>query len=744
MAPRDILPNGEKRSGEPMAWGVPQSLQVRLTLVVGLLILATGWGLAFLLEHDATRNLRNLLEAQQYSTARAVAQSIDGQLRLRLDSLARVAGRIPDGVLSDPRQMNAFLAERRAIYNLFDLGLAVVRADDGGEIATWPPGTRTTPPDYKGLDVFNAAAAGRPVIGSPVRVPGNGIPVIPFAVPISGSDGRTAAVMIGLARIEAADFLTAARSGESGGTGDILVAAPLAGVFVTGTDPAYILKPLPPPGVNHLHDRAMGGFMGAGVTVSSQGVEELVAFHPVPATGWFVVARLPTDQAFAAIRVMRWMVFGGAAGVSMLVALIAAIFVRRALRPLKIAARALDEMSLGTTPLRSLPTARNDEVGRMVASFNRLVGWLQRETEALRVNEEKLRTLYELAPIGILLTDMDGHFVEFNAEFLRICGYPDDELKKLDTWALTPSQYAPDEQRQLDSLRKAGRYGPYEKHTRRKDGTLVPLRLNGVLVTGPDGRPAIWSIVEDISEWVEQRDRQQKLLDELNCSNHELEQFAYIASHDLREPLRMIGSYIALLERRYADQLDSDAREFIAYARDGAVRMNRMVLELLEFSRIGRLTGTAMPVALGDIVAETITDLSETIKECGAEISVAPDLPTVSGWPSELVRLFQNLIGNALKYRHADRPPVISIFATADAEGWTISIADNGIGIEAEYFEKIFNIFQRLHTRDRFEGTGIGLAICRKIVQHHGGRIGLNSIPGTGSTFFFTLPRAPT
>ena len=229
--------------------------------------------------------------------------------------------------------------------------------------------------------------------------------------------------------------------------------------------------------------------------------------------------------------------------------------------------------------------------------------------------------------------------------------------------------------------------------------------------------------------------------------NSELEQFAYVASHDLREPLRMIMNYLSLINRRLGDQLDDDTKAFIGFAVDGAKRMDRLILDLLEFSRIGRRAGAAAPVALSEAVADALGNLALTIEETSAKVTVAADLPTVTGSQDELVRLIQNLVGNALKYRAPDRPPAISITAQAARNGdkaeWIVAIADNGIGIDAEYFQRIFSIFQRLHTREEYEGTGIGLAVCKKIVEQHGGRIWVDSTPGAGSTFFFALPDGP-
>jgi light-regulated signal transduction histidine kinase (bacteriophytochrome) len=230
--------------------------------------------------------------------------------------------------------------------------------------------------------------------------------------------------------------------------------------------------------------------------------------------------------------------------------------------------------------------------------------------------------------------------------------------------------------------------------------------------------------------------------EELKRSNAELEQFAYIASHDLREPLRMVNSYLSLLQRRYGDKLDQDAKEFIGYARDGGVRMDRLILDLLEYSRVGRRSKPMAPTPLGDVIATACHNLEVAIAERGTILHIPSDLPVVQADSNELTRLLQNLIGNAIKYCAPETAPEITIEWTDEPDHWCFDIRDNGIGIAPEHFDRIFMVFQRLHSRGEYEGTGIGLAVCRKIVEHHGGRIWLTSEPGKGSTFHFTLAKA--
>jgi signal transduction histidine kinase len=229
-------------------------------------------------------------------------------------------------------------------------------------------------------------------------------------------------------------------------------------------------------------------------------------------------------------------------------------------------------------------------------------------------------------------------------------------------------------------------------------------------------------------------------LDELARSNTELEQFAYVASHDLQEPLRMVASYVQLLAKRYRGKLDSDADDFIGYAVDGATRMQQLINDLLAFSRVGTRGTQLMPTDTESVFSGVIQSMHLAIAESGALVTHDP-LPTIVADATQLGQLFQNLIGNAIKFR-GDAQPQVHVSATLRNQQWLFSVRDNGIGLEPQYADRIFVIFQRLHVRGEYSGTGIGLAICKKIVERHGGKIWVESELGKGSTFSFTLAGA--
>jgi PAS domain S-box-containing protein len=274
-----------------------------------------------------------------------------------------------------------------------------------------------------------------------------------------------------------------------------------------------------------------------------------------------------------------------------------------------------------------------------------------------------------------------------------------------------------------------------------KDGSVVWIRDEAVLVRDPDGRPLYWQGVQyDVTESKEASAELERQARELERSNEELEQFAYIASHDLQEPLRMVSSYTQLLARRYGDKLDEDAREFIGYAVDGAERMHTLINDLLRFSRVETRGREFVPTDLGWVLEAALANLRVAVEESGAQVTWDA-MPTVRGDEVQLVQLFQNLVGNAIKFRR-EEPPRVHVGVRKEGAWWEISVRDNGIGIDEPYVDRIFVIFRRLHGKSEYQGTGIGLAICKKIVERHGGRIWVESRPGVGSTFLFTLPAA--
>jgi PAS domain S-box-containing protein len=366
----------------------------------------------------------------------------------------------------------------------------------------------------------------------------------------------------------------------------------------------------------------------------------------------------------------------------------------------------------------------------------------KRIEEKLQESEIRFRGTFEQAAVGIAHTEAaTGHFIRINQKYLDIVGYTRPELLGRHFQEIThPDDVLLDLEYTEQLLN--GEISTYamEKRYLRRDGSPVWVNLTVSLVRKPSGEPVYFiPVIEDISERKQAEAALAQQAAELERSNQDLEQFAYVASHDLQEPLRMVSSYLKLLERRYRDKLDTNAQEFIGFAVDGASRMQRLIQDLLTYSRIGTRGKTLQPVAAEQVLQQALKNLQIALEESHAEISHDP-LPTIMADEGQLVQLLQNLVGNALKF-HREQALRIHVGVQAADDQWLFSVADNGIGIDPAMREAIFIIFKRLHTREAYAGTGIGLAMCKKIVERHGGRIWVESEPGQGATFYFTIPK---
>jgi len=361
--------------------------------------------------------------------------------------------------------------------------------------------------------------------------------------------------------------------------------------------------------------------------------------------------------------------------------------------------------------------------------------------EALRDSEELFRKTFELAASGIAHVTLDGRFMRVNPRLSEILGYPEGEL--IDRSVKQISH--PDDRDVTDPQRALVRAGEresvrFEKRYVRKDGGVVWVSLGVALVRSAAGTPLYEiAMFDDITERKEAERALREAHEELKRSNSELEQFAYVASHDLQEPLRMVSSYTQLLGRRYGEKFDADAKEFMAYIVDGATRMKQLIEDLLAYSRVGTKGKDFKAVDMEKPLRRAINNLKAAIEESGAQVTHAP-LPTLAADEVQLAQLFQNLMGNALKFR-GPATPHIHVALQDLGDHVEVAVRDNGIGIEPQYFERIFMVFQRLHDKGEYPGTGIGLAICKKVVERHGGQIRVESKLGEGSAFIFTLPK---
>jgi PAS domain S-box-containing protein len=364
-------------------------------------------------------------------------------------------------------------------------------------------------------------------------------------------------------------------------------------------------------------------------------------------------------------------------------------------------------------------------------------------TERKRL-EERFRQVVEAAPNAMVMVDRAGLVVLVNAQTEKLFGYTREELFSKTIETLVPERFRAGHHTYramyFDDMKPRLMGTGRDLYGRRKDGSEFPVEIGLNPVTTSEEVFVLAAIV-DITERKRAELELLKKTEELARSNQDLEQFAYVASHDLQEPLRAVAGPLQLLQRRYQGQLDARADEFITHAVDGATRMQKLIDDLLAYSRVGRSGAVHQLTQCGNVLDQALKSLSVGLQESGAQINRG-ELPAVLAIPTQLTLLFQNLIGNALKFRRSDRPVQIDVDARKQGGDWVISVKDNGIGIDPQYFERIFLIFQRLHGRAEYPGTGIGLALCKRIVEQHGGRIWVESAPGSGTTFFFTLSAA--
>ena len=363
----------------------------------------------------------------------------------------------------------------------------------------------------------------------------------------------------------------------------------------------------------------------------------------------------------------------------------------------------------------------------------------RRIEDSLRQSEQNFRALFENAYDGILIIMDEGEFVYANKRMEEITGYNGEKLLQLNIKDLTH----PDEFEKIVEEYQKRFEGKtvtiqYETIIVNKNGKSVPVELSAAKTIW-ERKPAFISIFRDITERKKAEEELKATLKDLKRSNIELEQFAYVASHDLQEPLRMITSFTQLLQNRYQDKLDDDANDFINYAVNGATRMQNLIKDLLIFSRVGTRGKPFKTTDMNGVLEAVIATFQQIIKKTNITLTYNP-LPVIIADEPQMIQLMQNLISNAIKFRN-EEPPRIHVSGEVKADKWIFSVSDNGIGMDSKFFDRIFVIFQCLHVKDKYGGTGIGLAVCKKIIQRHGGKIWVESEIGKGSTFYFTISK---
>lgn len=438
-----------------------------------------------------------------------------------------------------------------------------------------------------------------------------------------------------------------------------------------------------------------------------------------------------------------------ASGVLMVLIILINIYLIRksVVHPLKALSAGAERIGAGNFDYVA-ETKHDDEVGKLAQAFNTMIERLQERTAALSKAKDELeikvqertaelkaastynRSLIEASLDPLVTINAEGKITDVNTATVKVTGCSAQDLIGTDF-----ADYFTEPEKARSGYKlvfQEGLVKDYELAIRRKNGWLTPVIYNASLYRDDSGKAVgIFAAARDISE-------RKRMEEDLTRSNEDLQQFAYVASHDLQEPLRNIASCLQLLEKDYKNKLDADADQYIHYAVESSVRMKALILDLLAYSRVARRGKPPGLIDCEQLLEQTMKNLETTIAETRAVITHDP-LPRISGDDTQLLQVFQNLIQNAIKFRK-DEQPQVHVSVVNNRNEWAFSVKDNGIGIEARHLDRIFVIFQRLNKRSEYAGTGMGLAIVKKIVERHGGRVWVESEPGVGTTFYFAIP----
>ena len=579
-----------------------------------------------------------------------------------------------------------------------------------------------------------------------------GQPTMVVAAPIKDSEGRLLGVLAGHANLAPLNEIMQERSGL-GETGETYLVNK-ANLMLTESrfKPGLALKKwVFTEGV----EKGLAGGHDVGIYEDYRGKVVIGAYRWLEGRDMALLAEMDRSEAFKSIIMLRNTVLQAGVLVAVVVGFLSVVVARTFTNPLRQLVEGTEEIGGGNLDYR-IKVEAEDEIGQLAQAFNDMVESLQEITasrdvlnqeiaqrkrieKALRASEEEYREIFNATSDALILLDEEGRIAQVNETASELYGYAREEMLTMDPRHLIHPDYHHVYQQFLADLEKKGEFSGKTMDIR-KSGDSFYTDVRGTKVRF-QGQEYILAAIRDVTEQKEAELKLEETMRELERSNEELQRFAYVASHDLQEPLRMVTSYLQLLVQRYGDRLDGDAQEFIDYAVDGASRMKQLINDLLTYSRVDTRGVSLQPVDVEQVLDDVLENLQFRVEETEAGIIRHP-LPIVPGDKSQLEQLFQNLIDNALKFR-GNEPPRVEVGAEKGDGEWVFSVKDNGIGMDSRFKDRVFIIFQRLHTRDEYEGTGIGLAVSKRIVERHGGEIWYESEPGEGTTFYFTIPDEP-
>lgn len=728
-----------------------KSLKTRVTLFTLSVFLISIWALVFYAARMLREDMQHLLSEQQFSTVSLVAGQLNDELGDRLKTLEKVAERITPAMMADSPLLQTYLASSPALHTLFNAG-NVIFDTDSKALADYPVVKGRVGLTYKELSIVRAAIdEGKSSFGKPIlsKTSSRGNPIIGFGVPIRDEVGKVIGVMTGVTDLGKPNFMSHITDSSYATSGGYLLVVPKYRLIVTATDESLVMKALPEPGVEPLVDRFVDGHEGSGILVNRHGVEILTSAKKIPVAGWYVAATLPTAEAFAPIRAMQQRMLLAAGLLTVLVGWLTWWMLKSQLSPMLAAVKTLATLADTKQRTQPLPITSQDEIGQLLHGFNRLLESLKQGEDALTESENRYRSLVENAPIGIHEIGLDGRITSVNAAGLAVmCAAADSAvcgMPYLDS-------VCPEDRSRVGELLAgayAGRISRFEYQSsgpsgQRLESSFVPIRNSAGAVEH------LMGITADITERKQAEDEIRRLnavleqrvkerTAQLEAANKELESFSYSVSHDLRAPLRAIDGFSKVLMEDYREKLDDQGRHFLRMLGDSVTRMGRLIDDILSFSRMGRRDMEGLPVNLVQLTEEVIAELRPSVADRQLRFVVAA-LPPARGDREMIRQVMINLLSNAIKFTRPRAEAIIEVGGTARPTENTYYVRDNGAGFDMHYADKLFSAFQRLHAQEQFEGTGVGLAIVKRIVERHGGRVWAESEVDRGATIYFTLP----
>ena len=723
------------------------SLKWRAVFGVTLLIVAVLVLVSAVQMHFMRRDFSRVLSDQQFGLVSRVASELDAKFATYTDLLVRSAGALPLPLLRSPEGLREFYRARPGLLASFDDIL--VLAPDGRVIADFPrvPG-RVDASAADRAYFRKLLATHRPVISEPLLGRTTGEPIVQIAVPLLDEQGQMLGALIGVLRLYSTNFLADLASAQVGKTGYFIV-------LTKESQPRYVIHPdkrrimqARTNANNSSVARALGGFEGTVEDFNDAGTRALFSYKSLKTTDWLLIALVPTAEAYSPIDDATHRLWLICLVVSLLVVPLVWSLAWLILRPVSTLRDEIDKLRRGGRGYRPVLVAGGDEVGDLTRSFNALMRERAVAEIKQRDTEERLRMITDNLPALIAYVDAEQRYLFVNRTFAHWYGRPHHEyLGRGIREVIGEEGYAiagPMAQRAL-----AGETVTYQRRMhepgepRHIETTLVPDRA-------PEGRVVgLYILINDITAIKHAKDQLHELNAELEqrvhertaalaYSNQELETFAYSVAHDFRAPLRAMDGYSALLLEEHSAQLAAQGRDYLARIRDSSTRLAHLIDDLLRLVQLAQRKIHPEPVDLSALAAQVVTELRALQPRLWTDVHIAPGMAVI-GDRALLIALLRELIGNAWKFTAARDDARIEIGIQAHGAGQAFYVRDNGIGFDMAFAQKVFAPFARLHGSDQFTGTGIGLALAKRIVERHGGRIWAQAEQGQGAMLLFTL-----